>query len=236
MSEIVTSGTTGQRKSVVRAPEQVEARIARIALTRGPEFSKLKSFFCGFAREDAAFKQYETYCQRKGIALYGSTGDWSKTVALVNAQKPEGLLGPPSNMLRFARDRALTHKFNYLRASHVRLEPKDGKEILSALLAPGGAAYVGYGMSEMGGGFFGTFADAIAIPGCVGKPAPGVEYVIEADHQIRFKVNSKNGDANSYSDKVRTDKHFKTVDGALWFYPGDKARLQDGLLVLEGRV
>lgn len=237
MPTMTTSGTTGKSKTVVRDEAQTAARIARIHLTRGPEFAVLKSMFCGFNRDNASFKQYEHYCTKAGVELLGSTGDWKQTIELINDKKPEGLLSPPSLMLRLARDNTLTHNFRYLRASHVRLEPEAGTEILAKLLAPGGVAYVAYGMSEKAGGFYGSFADAIRIPGCVGKPVDGVEYVIDADHQIRFKVKREHGDSDAYAENKLTDQHFKTIDGALWFYPGDLASLTpDGLLVLEGRV
>lgn len=237
MIEFQTSGTTGEPKDIVLTDAQLQARIDRLGITRGPEFLKLKSFYYASNATNGPAHYYESYCAKTGVVMLRPTGDHDKTIAMLNEQKPEGYIGGAADAARLANDKALTHKFNYIRVSSAYVDPKAGQAILDKLLAKDGVAYVGYGTREMSTRFLGSLADAIRIPGCVGKPVAGVEYAIDPDQQIRFKVNPKIGSAERYADKALTDKHFKTIDGVLWFYPGDKAELtQDGLLVLKGRV
>lgn len=232
-----TSGTTGRPKDVVLTDEQLQARIDRLGITRGPEFLKLKSFYYASNAHNGPAHYYEAYCSKTGVKLLRPTGDHAKTIAMLNEQKPEGYIGAASDAVRIADDAALTHKFSYIRVSSAYVDPKAGQIILDKLLAKDGVAYVGYGTREMSTRFLGSLADAIRIPCCVGKPVAGVEYMIDADQQIRFKVNPKIGNAERYADAALTDKHFKTIDGVLWFYPGDKVELTpEGLLILKGRV
>lgn len=237
MTKFSTSGTTGRPKNVVLTDAQLQARIDRLGITRGPEFLKLKSFYYASNATNGPNHYYQAYCKKTGVVMLRPTGDHAKTIALLNEQKPEGYIGGAADAARLSRDPKLMHKFNYIRVSSALVAPKDGQLILDILLAPGGVAYVSYGTREMSTRFLGSLQDAIKIPGCVGKPVAGVEYAIDPDQQIRFKVNPKIGNAERYTDKVLTDKHFKTIDGVLWFYPGDLVELTPaGLLVLKGRV
>lgn len=238
MVETTTSGTTGPRKTVELTPEQFEAKVKRLALTRGPEFTKLKSFYFGFADHTNTLRQYESYAKRAGVTIYKSQGDFDKTIVMINRDKPEGILAPPSVLLKIALAEDRTHKPIYLRSSHGVLPQNVARTVKRMLLAPGGVAYVGYGMSERGGSFLGTFDDAIEYPGCVGKAVEGVEYALDPDGQIRFKVKSEHGNVSEYKgNKAASVKNFKTIDGAVWFYPGDKARLlPNGKLALLGRA
>lgn len=237
MITMKTSGTTGRSKDVVLTSDQLQARIDRLGITRGPEFLKLKSFYYASNTNSGPAHYYQSYCAKSGVTMLRPTGNHDATIAMLNEQKPEGYIGGAADAARLATDKALTHKFNYIRVSSAYVDPKAGQIILDRLLAKDGVAYVGYGTREMSTRFLGSLADAIRIPGCVGKPVAGVEYAIDPDRQIRFKVNPKIGNAERYADKAATDKHFKTIDGELWFYPGDLVELTaEGLMVLKGRA
>lgn len=73
-----------------------------------------------------------------------------------------------------------------------------------------------------------TAAQVESIPGCAGALCPGVQ--VEFDGElIRVKTATM---IQGYDDPALTAQYFK--DG--WFYPGDRGRLTDGLLVLAGRA
>lgn len=225
-----TSGTSGRRKPFALTDEQRNARAQRRAAAKGPEYAQIKSLFCGL--KNTAGDGHRLYCDRNKLKFYEPTGNFEATIALFNAEQPDGIVSSPSELLKYARAEKRTHRFKYILASGSPLKPDVAKEILDTLLAADGVAYVSYGASEVGSIARGTFVDAIDISGCVGKVLDGVTLEVDGG-QVRVKVEPKSGAISGYANKKLTDKHFK--DG--WFYPGDRAELtREGSLILKGRT
>lgn len=239
MQEFATSGMTGKRKTFVLTDAQRNARAERRAVTKGEEYAALKSLFCAVGMNGNVpdpsrtnGTTHQTWASNNGVKFFGPTGNLDKTVDIFNSEKPEGCVASQHDLLKYARAEKCTHKFKYILTGGSLLDPKTAQEIIDKLLTPGGVAYVTYSASEVGTIARATFAQAIAIPGCVGKIVDGVTAELN-NGELRVKVNPKLGHVENYDDKAATEKYFR--DG--WFYPGDKAEItKDGLLVLKGRV
>lgn len=241
--QVKTSGTTGSPKIFELSRDLVAARVKRRALVKGKEYGELKSLFCALGIKNGAADPsrtvgttHQAWANKNGVKFFAPAGHFDKTIELFNIEKPEGCVASQHDLLKYARAKRRTHQFKYILTGGLLLDPKIAQEVLDKLLAPGGVAYVTYSCSEGGTKARGTFQQAIDIPGCVGKVFDDEEFVIDPDRQIRFKVKRSQGHIEAYADPVLTAKHFKTIDGALWFYPGDTVELVGGLLVLKDRV
>lgn len=95
---------------------------------------------------------------------------------------------------------------------------------------------IAYGTNEMGECCTANFEMQQDYPGSVGKPLPGVE-IEEVPLDNAGDSNQKAG-----SLRIRTDARATQIginndppDAADWFYPGDLAQIQDGVVIFKGR-
>lgn len=230
-----TSGTSGQPKLFELTDDQKRIRADLLAKTKGAGFPKLKSIYAEYDPKSELMQRLERYAASAGVKLFRPTRAAATTNALFAANKIEGIISSPPRLVQLARSK-IDHKFRYILSTGAILSPKDCREIRAALLADGGEMYSSYATSEIGSTIaLATVEQIESVPGCVGKPMDDVTVEIDSG-EVRVKVEAAHGAADRYADKALTDKHFRTVDGVTWFYPGDKARMENGLLVLEGRV
>lgn len=210
---------------------QIAERVSRLAQSKGAEFGSLKGLFVGLGPTTISYLRYKRYCEQNGVKFFEPTRiSHDATIALLKDPSIEGIVSSPIELLRYARGLNGARRFAYILASGSLLLPDVAKEIRERILADGGAAYVTYGVSELGISLTrGSFAQAESEPGCVGSPCEGVELRL-VDGEIYAKAPTM---IAAYRDERVTEASF--VDGYL--RTGDRGRMNDaGLLIFEGRA
>lgn len=231
MSVIVkTSGTTGTPKRVELTDEILQARVDLTTVAKGKNIGDCKVIHVGMNEKSSAFARFKEWGDQTGKKIIGLI-PLDKMVATILRERVDAINAAPAYLVRVAQlFEATGHSANLKQvvSGHAAMSAKDAAYIQKWL---GKDLQVGYGATEIGTICTGTAEEIRDIPGCVGKPLPGIQVEIVNGDEIRIK--SPNTMVTEYIDNPElTAKHFK--DG--WFYPGDKGYFtQDGRLVITSK-
>lgn len=222
-----TSGTKGA-KPFILSELQMQARAARIARTSGYNFASLKSLYCDFPRTSTTFEHYRRAVEAQGGKIYSNARSVDYLVELIQSEQPDGIIGNPSRLVMLGNILRGRAAFKQIIALGARCSPRHSQVIRQTL----GENLIGlYGTSEIGMIALATPDQMESVVGCVGKPFDDLFVEIE-DGQLRVKPKENYiGLISCYANPSHSAKYL--IDG--WFYPGDQARFDGDLLVVEGR-
>lgn len=234
MAALQTSGTTGAPKRFGLNPEQtavmIAARAADLARIRPPGWAECVSYYNDFDVNGPGVQRDIKWTSDKGATLYRPLATFDLNVKQIVDNKVEAIFANPLFLLRYAPEfKAAGYQPKIILASGgPNLTPAMAKEI-RATIGTGPQYFTSYSASEAGTISLGTFDQAEAVAGCVGKPCEGNQVQI-VNGQIEVKTPIM---IAGYADPKLTVAKF--VNG--WFLTGDKGSLAaDGTLIWEGRM
>lgn len=224
---VTTTGTTGEPKRIELSEEVLQARVDLTTIAKGKNIADCKVIHVGMSEKSSAFARFKEWGNQTGKKIIGVI-PIDKIVETFENEKVDAVNAAPAYLVRVAQLFEATGKPADLKqvvSGHATMPRKDAVYIQKWL---GRELQIGYGATEIGTICTGTADEVADIPGCVGKPLPGIEVEIVNGDEIRIKSPSTM--VTEYVDNPQmTAKHFK--DG--WFYPGDKGYFtKDGRLVI----
>lgn len=227
---VTTTGTTGAPKRIELSDEILQARVNLTTTAKGKNIADCKVIHVGMNEKSSAFARFKEWGEQTGKKIIGII-PIDKIVETFEKEKVDAINAAPAYLVRVAQLFEATGKPAGLKqvvSGHAVMPRKDAVYIQNWL---GRDLQVGYGATEIGTICTGTAEEIADIPGCVGKPLPGIEVEIVNGDEIRIKSPSTM--VTGYIDSPElTAKHFK--DG--WFYPGDKGYFtKDGRLVITSK-
>lgn len=224
---VSTTGTTGEPKRVELTDEILQARVDLTTVAKGKNIADCKVIHVGMSEKSSAFARFKEWGDQTGKKIIGII-PVDKIVETFEKEKVDAINAAPAYLVRVAQlFEALGKPANLKQvvSGHASMPRKDALYIQKWL---GKDLQIGYGATEIGTICTGTAEEVGDIPGCVGKPLPGIEVEIVDGDAIRIKSPSTM--VTEYVNNPQmTAKHFK--DG--WFYPGDRGYFTpDGRLVI----
>ena len=228
MTTIVsTTGTTGTPKRIELSKEVLKARADLTTIAKGKNIADCQVIHVGMSEKSSAFARFKEWGNQTGKKIIGII-PLDKIVYTFKREQVDAINAAPAYLVRVAQLFEATGQSANLKqviSGHATMNRKDAIYIQKWL---GKDLQVGYGTTEIGTICTGTAEEIADVPGCVGKPLPGIQVEIVDGDTIRIKSESTM--VTEYIDNPEmTSKHFK--DG--WFYPGDKGYFtKDGKLVI----
>ncbi len=227
MYSTTTSGTTNQGigKMFTLTDQQLRARVARDDRIKGESFKSIRSLFVGLSSRSTSGMKYREWAYQHDAQLYWPLESPDRNIVLFKNGQIEGIIDNPQWLSAYAGMNWTGHRFKFACGSGAAVTSEMSQRIRERLCP---TPIFTYGAAEIGTIAIASADEVEAIPGCVGRILDDIELEID-----RGEVCVRRDDMiTSYSDPVLTAKNFR--DG--WFYPGDRAEMRDGLLVLLGRV
>lgn len=228
MSVIVTtSGTTGKPKRIELTEDILRARADLTTIAKGKNIADCKVIHVGMSEKSSAFARFKEWGDQTGRRIIGLIA-LDKMVETIINEQVDCINAAPGYLVRVAQlfeQIGQPANLKQVVSGHAKMNRKDAIYIQKWL---GRDLQVGYGCTEIGTVCTGTAEEIAEIPGCVGKPLPGVQVEIVNGDVIRIKSESTM--VTEYIDNPeKTAEHFR--DG--WFYPGDRGYFtKDGKLVI----
>jgi long-subunit acyl-CoA synthetase (AMP-forming) len=213
-----TSGTTGAPKEITVTPAVWAARLAALPTSRPPGYAAIKSWYNETRKDTASFQKHSEWAAKNGVKIFEPSG---RTVAAAievwKANNIQGIVSSPQGLTNYALANP-GYKFAMILAGGSMLPRLRSKMIRAAL---GDNLFVTYSATETSTIAYATAAQAEAVPGCVGKPVPGVTVsIIDGEVCVKTPLLASG----------------VALDAQGWYHMGDLGSLaDDGSIILTGQ-
>ncbi len=238
---ILTSGTTGFPKAVLRTTRHVSTRVHRLLTVYGSRFPDCSRIFMDVGLSTGVGLTFFIYTLWRGGTLFLRGGKPVETVETLSSHRVQAMLASPKSLAEMAElcdempafpgglDVVIWTGSSMSRALSERVRARLGTNLVSS-----------YGSTEAGVAASGPVAAFAKIDGAVGYVAPGVTIDIvdrsgeklPAGTEGLVRIRSECVVDGYVGDPDSTRRMFR--EGG--FYPGDVGRVTpNGLLVISGR-
>jgi acyl-coenzyme A synthetase/AMP-(fatty) acid ligase len=238
---VLTSGTTGDAKSIAFSQKKLIERIPRFEFVMGNRLSLSRRLFCDLGIQTGIGLQVILYMLWKGGTVFLFGADSASMVQGFELFKVQGMMTSPHGLAQYLAFYELPGApscgLEFVVCLGAQL-PRSMSERARAHLSPN--LYSAYGSTEVSTSA-GAPAHLVAdIAGAVGYPTPDVSIEIvdetgrplAAGREGLVRIRSPQSVTSYRGDSEASARAFR--DG--WFYPGDIGTLTaKGMLVIRGR-
>ncbi|MBX9847046.1 MAG: fatty acid--CoA ligase family protein [Xanthobacteraceae bacterium] len=238
---ILTSGSTGYPKAILRANRHVLTRVYRLQTAYGNRFPDCSRIFMDVGLSTGIGLTFFIYVLSRGGTLFMRGDRSTDTLEALSAHSVQAMVASPQSLAQMAelydQNPSLGRSFDAIVSTGSFLTPALSERIRSRL---GAHVVSSYGSTEAGVAASGPATALAKVQGAVGYIAPGVtvEIVNDADEKLRvgregrLRIRSDCVVDGYIGDPEATQRHFR--DGC--FYPGDMGVITpNGMLVILGR-
>ncbi|MBX9823614.1 MAG: acyl--CoA ligase [Xanthobacteraceae bacterium] len=238
---ILTSGSTGYPKAIMRANRHVLTRVYRLQAAYGNRFPDCSRVFMDVGLSTGIGLTFFIYVLSRGGTLFMRGGRSIDTLDALSAYSVQGMVASPQSLAQmtelFEQNPSLGRSFEVIVSTGSLLTPTLSERVRARL---GANVVSSYGSTEAGVAAAGPAAALARVQGAVGYVAPGVavEIVDQSDEKLpagregRVRIRSDCVVDGYIGDTEATQQHFRDR----CFYPGDLGVVTpNGMLVLLGR-
>ncbi|MEW6454445.1 MAG: class I adenylate-forming enzyme family protein [Pseudomonadota bacterium] len=238
---ILTSGSTGFPKAILRANKHVLTRVYRLQTTYGNRFPDCSRIYMSVGLSTGIGLTFFIYTLARGGALFMRDEKSTDFLETLSAYRVQAMVASPQSLAQMAelydQHPTLGHRFDVIVSTGSLLTQAASERVRSRL---GANVISSYGSTEAGVAASGPVAALAKVNGAVGFVAPGVrieivnssDEILPVGQEGLVRIRSECVVDGYVGDPETTRLRFR--DGC--FYPGDIGRLMpNGMLVIAGR-